>query len=433
MEGLQMNMKLLAIVLFVITYVLLLAFPSKKSYVALGSALIFVAVGIVPFGEVFTVIDWNVILMIAGTMGIVSLFIESRMPSALGDWIVERTPNLKWVILLLSIIAGLISAFVDNVATVLIIVPLAINLFKRLNIPVVPSAIISISLASNLQGAATMVGDTTSIMLAGQTGMNFLDFFVYQGRIGMFWIVQVSAIATSIVLFFLLKKYNRPLKIATEKEVIKDFFPTYLLVALVGLLIAASFIPDDSKPAITNGLICVTLMIIGLIHEMVTKHGLQDIKDNLIEIDLHTLMLLAGLFVVVGGIVRAGVIDDISNFFLQVGGDNLFLIYSLIVWFSVLISAFVDNIPYVATMLPVIATLSEALGLPTPLLYFALLSGATLGGNLTPIGASANITALGLLRKEGCNVSVKEFMKMSIPYTLTAVLVGYVLIWFIWR
>lgn len=427
-----MNLKIIAILLFVITYILLLVFPTKKSYVALGAAVVFIIAGIVPIREVHKIIDWNVILMIAGTMGVVSLFIESRMPALVGDWIVKKTPNLKWVILLISVIAGLISAFVDNVATVLIIVPIAINLFKRLNIAIIPGAIISISLASNLQGAATLVGDTTSIMLAGKTGMNFTDFFIYEGKPGIFWVVQISALAATVVLFFMFKKHDQKIDVLPEKEVIKDFFPTYLLVGLIVLLIAASFVPTESKPSITNGLICIALMIIGLIHEMVTKNGLHDIKDNLIEIDLQTLMLLTGLFVVVGGIVQVGIVNDISNIFLKAGGSNLFLIYSLIVWFSVLVSAFVDNIPYVATMLPVVATLSASLGLPSPLLYFGLLSGATLGGNLTPIGASANITALGLLRKEGCIVSAKDFMKISIPFTLTAVIVGYLLIWFIY-
>jgi Na+/H+ antiporter NhaD/arsenite permease-like protein len=285
---------------------------------------------------------------------------------------------------------------------------------------------------SNLQGAATMVGDTTSIMLAGRTGMNFIDFFVYQGKMGMFWVVQISSAAAVVILLFMLKKHDKRVDVVPEKAVINSYFPTFLLIGLILALIAASFIPEGGKPGILNGLICAGLMIVGFIHEAVTKKGLKHIVDNVKEIDRQTLLLLTGMFVVVGGIVQAGVIDDISDFFLSFGGSNLFVIYSLIVWFSVLVSAFVDNIPYVATMLPVVATLSAAMGLNSPILSFGLLSGATLGGNLTPIGASANITALGLLRKEGSDVSAKDFMKASVPFTLTAVTVGYVLIWLIW-
>lgn len=139
-----------------------------------------------------------------------------------------------------------------------------------------------------------------------------------------------------------------------------------------------------------------------------------------------------GLFIVIGGLTKAGIIDDFAGYIVKYGGSNVFLLYTIVVWGSVLISAFVDNIPYVATMLPVLTAVTSALGMEPYLLYFGLLSGATLGGNITPIGASANITAVGLLRKEGYQVSFGEFMKIGVPYTLTAVLTGYIYFWIIW-
>lgn len=138
------------------------------------------------------------------------------------------------------------------------------------------------------------------------------------------------------------------------------------------------------------------------------------------------------LFVIIGGITEVGVINDISNLFLKFGNNNLFLIYTLIVWFSVLVSAFIDNIPYTATMLPVVAKVAAGMGIEPYILYYGLLVGATLGGNITPIGASANITSLGILRNEGYEVKAKDFMKLSVPFTLSAVLTGYILVWFIW-
>lgn len=169
----------LAIGLFVATYILLLVFPKIRAYVALTSAALFVILGILPIGKVFGAVDWNVILMIAGTMGIVALFIESKMPALLADLILAKIPNVKWAIISLSLFAGIISAFIDNVATVLIVAPVALTIAKKLNISPVPS-IIAISISSNLQGAATLVGDTTSILLGGHAGMDFLDFFVYR-------------------------------------------------------------------------------------------------------------------------------------------------------------------------------------------------------------------------------------------------------------
>ncbi|HAI52948.1 MAG TPA: arsenic transporter, partial [Firmicutes bacterium] len=153
---------------------------------------------------------------------------------------------------------------------------------------------------------------------------------------------------------------------------------------------------------------------------------------TILDIDLFTLLLLMGLFVVVGGLTQAGVIERFAAFIARTGQGNVFLVYTLIVWMSVLISAFVDNIPYAATMLPVTGSVASIMAVEPNLLYFGLLCGATLGGNLTPIGASANITGIGLLRREGYEVSAGQFMRLGVPFTLAAVTVGYILIWLLW-
>lgn len=155
-------------------------------------------------------------------------------------------------------------------------------------------------------------------------------------------------------------------------------------------------------------------------------------KQTVMEIDFFTLLLLAGLFIVIAGITEAGVVTKISEIFVSFSGGNVFVIYTLIVWASVLFSAFIDNIPYVATMLPVATGIAASLHMDPTLIYFGLIVGATLGGNLTPIGASANIAGLGILRKEGYEVKPLQFMKISVPFTLIAVLSGYILVWIIW-
>jgi Na+/H+ antiporter NhaD/arsenite permease-like protein len=421
----------LAILLFGATYLGLLIFSKYRAYIAFGSAAIFVALGALPLGKVFSEVDWNVIMMIAGTMGTVALFIESRMPARLADLIINRVPNVKWAIIALSMFAGIISAFVDNVATVLMVAPVALGIAKRLKISPVPS-IIAIAIASNLQGAATLVGDTTSILLGGAAHMTFADFFFLNGKVSMFWIVQIAAIAATIVLWIQMRKYKQRIT-NIEPEVVQDYFPTILLLGTIALLILASFFAK-AMPADINGYICVGVFLIGLLRGVIAEKGLGVIKRSIKEIDFFTLLLLASLFVVIGSIRNVGVIDMIADFFQTVSKGNLFLMYTLIVWFSVLISAFIDNIPYVATMLPVVAAINVGMGMQgSYLLFFGLLCGATLGGNLTPIGASANIAGLGILRKEGYEVSVGTYMKMSVPYTLAAVTTGYILIWFIWR
>jgi Na+/H+ antiporter NhaD/arsenite permease-like protein len=423
-------MKEIALGLFGLTYICLLVFPKYRSYLALGSAFIFVVLGILPVGKILTAVDWNVILMIAGTMGIVSLFIESKMPSLLADIILDRMPDVRFAIIALALFAGFISAFVDNVATVLMVAPVAVDIAKKLKISPV-NAIIAIAVSSNLQGAATLVGDTTSILLGGAANMNFMDFIFYQGRIGIFWVVQAGAITSAFILYFIFRKDKQPIHLA-EKTKVTDFFPSYLLLGMIGLLIGASFIPETMKFPEINGFICVTLMIIGLIREGFFKKNPSRVVSTFLELDVQTILLLASLFVIIGGIKEAGVITDISNLFVRYAGNNLFTIYTLIVFASVFISAFIDNIPYVATMLPVVASIATQMNVNPTILYFGLLIGATLGGNMTPIGASANIAGLGILRKEGYEVKSGTFMRIGIPFTIVAVLTGYILIWLIW-
>ncbi|HBN83597.1 MAG TPA: arsenic transporter [Clostridiales bacterium] len=421
-------MKTTTIILFALTYLLLLAIPKRRALIAVSSAVIFVVLGILPISKVFATIDWNVILMIAGTMGVVTLFIESRMPSLLADLIIEKVPNVKWAIVSLALFAGIISAFVDNVATVLMVAPIAVTIAKKLKISPVAS-VIAIAISSNLQGAATLVGDTTSIMLGSAAEMNFLDFFFYQGKIGLFWVVECGAFVSTFVLLWLFRKEKASMP-EFERTKIEDYIPTVLLVGIVVLLILASFL--ENKPDVTNGIICMSMFAIGIIRKMIKSKDFTTLTSALKEIDYDTIFLLAGLFVVIGGLVEVGLIGDIGAFFVKASKNNVFLIYTLIVWASVLFSAFIDNIPYTATMLPVVAAISKELGIDPTLLYFGLLVGATLGGNITPIGASANITGLGMLRKEGYEVSAPEFMKISVPFTLSAVVTGYVLLWFIW-
>ena len=450
-----------ALILFAATYILMMAFQKIRPYVAIGSALIFIALGTIAsaspdlFGSGFFnvgestysygvaqalgEIDWNVLMMIAGTMGTVYLFIESKMPQLMSDILISKMPNVKWAIVCLSLFAGIVSAFVDNVATVLMIAPVALAFCKKVNISPVPS-IICIAISSNLQGAATLVGDTTSILLAKSANLDFSDFFVDSGKPGMFWVVEAGAIVSALIILFMFRKDNAKIEFNARTKV-EDKFPTFLLVGTIVLLIAASFIPYKDgaaegqfyKPDITNGLICIGFFIIGIIREVFFNKNYKIVKDTFKEIDYYTIALLTGLFIVIGGIKSAGVIDVIGNGIAKLGSGSEFIIYTIIVWISVILSAFIDNIPYTATMLTIVPVIAADMGMEPKLLYYGLLCGATLGGNLTPIGASANIAGIGILKKEGYEVKATTFMKYGVPFTLAAVLTGYILIWFIWR
>ncbi len=418
-----------AIALFAATYVLMLAFGKYRTYIALASAAVFIISGMLPLDQIFGSIDFNVLLMIAGTMGLVKLFIDSKMPSLLADMVMSKVPNVQIAVVSLALFAGIISAFVDNVATVLMVAPIALEICKKLKTNPVPF-IIAIAVSSNLQGAATLVGDTTAIMLGSYADMSFLDFFFYEGKPGIFFAVELGAVVSALILAWLFRREKSRVEKQTDRTVVTDYVPSVLLVLSIVLLITASFIPD--KPAITNGLICVFLFVVGLMYTCIKNRKLTCVIEPLKSIDFETIGLLFGLFLVIGGITHMGVIDAAANLLAKLGGGNVFLIYTIIVWVSVLLSAFIDNIPYVATMLPVVTGLAGALGIEPTLLYFGLLSGATLGGNCTPIGASANITGIGILRKAGYTVKNKDFFRIGIPFTLAAIVPAYIYFWFIY-
>ena len=418
-----------AIAIFAITYILMLVFGKYRAYIALASGIVFVASGILPLDKVIGSLDFNVILMIAGTMGLVALFTESKMPAFLADIIMENVPNIKWAAVSLSLFSGIISAFVDNVATVLMVAPVALAICKKLETNPVPF-IIAIAVSSNLQGAATLVGDTTAIMLGSALDMSFLDFFWYLGRPGIFFAVELGAFVSVLILMLVFRKETKALPKAAERTKVTDFVPTALLILMLALLIGVSFIPE--KPNETNGLICCALLVVGLIYTLAKTKKLSSVTGPLKEIDFTTIGILVGLFLMIGGISEAGVIDAAGALLAKAGGGNVLLLYTIIVWGSVAISAFIDNIPYVATMISVIASLAAALQVdPTPL-YFGLLSGATLGGNCTPIGASANITGIGILRKAGYEVKNADFFKIGIPFTLGAIIPAYIYIWLVY-
>ena len=195
----------IAVILFVLMYVLIIFLPRFRMPAALATAVLFIVLGILPLQAVPTAVNWNALMMMCGTMLIVYFFIDSGMPAKIADILLEKSGNVRTVTIFMSLFAGLISAFIDNVATVLIVAPVAIAICRELKISPVPM-VLSIAVSSNLQGAATLVGDTTSIMLGSYAEMDFLDFFWMNGRPGIFFAVELGALLTVPVMFFLFRK-----------------------------------------------------------------------------------------------------------------------------------------------------------------------------------------------------------------------------------
>ena len=430
-----------ALIVFVVTYILMLSFQKWRPWIALGAAVVMLVLGALGFFEMtplsaLEAVDYNVLLMISATMCIVTLFSESRMPARLAEMMMAKVPNVLWAVTVLSLFAGVVSAFVDNVATLLMVAPVGLAISRKLKISPVP-VLIAISVSSNLQGATTLVGDTTSILLGGFANMNFMEFFWFRGRLSIFWSTELGALASLLVLMFLFRGYRDKVDCPVETEV-DDLVPSWLMIGTVLMLICMSFVPEPAGGVLKtlhglrSGLSCVLFALIGLVRQSVRERSAAPFARAARGLDLDTLLLLFGLFMVIEGIRSAGVIDAVADIFYRTAGNNPLLLYVLIVGVSVVLSAFIDNIPYVATMLPVVQSIAALMGEDPTVYYFGLLTGATLGGNLTPIGASANITAIGILRKNGEEVTTKDFLRIGVPFTLTAVLVGAGFIWLVW-
>jgi Na+/H+ antiporter NhaD/arsenite permease-like protein len=396
-------------------------------YIAVGASLLLLITGTLSFKEAFFAINWNVMGIFVGTLVVADIFMESRVPAHIAEIIVDKAKNTAWAILLICALTGFISAFVENVATVLIVAPIALALAKKLNINPM-NMMIAIAVSSNLQGTATLIGDPPSMLLGGFAKMNFMDFFFYKGKPSIFFAVQLGAITSFFVLYYIFRKHKKKMELVRVEEV-RSWVPTILLVTLILLLALSSFF--DTGFSYMAGILCVVFGVISTIWEKFINK--KSIIEGVRKLDWDTTLFLAGIFVLVGSITLTGWIDVVSEHLSNVVGNNIFIGFTLLVFLSVILSAFIDNVPFLAAMLPVAISMSNRLNMNPSLFLFGLLIGASLGGNVTPIGASANIVACGLLKKEGHTVSFRDFMKIGIPFTIAAVIPAYLFIWFVWK
>jgi Na+/H+ antiporter NhaD/arsenite permease-like protein len=258
--------------------------------------------------------------------------------------------------------------------------------------------------------------------------MNFGDFFFYQGKPSIFFAVELGAFVSFFVLYFIFRKHKAKAQLIPIEKV-KSWVPTVLLVSLIVLLALSSFF--DSSFSSLAGQLCMGFGILALIWEKFANK--TSIIAGFKGLDWDTTFFLIGIFIIVGGISLTGWIQILANYLSGLVGSNIFLGYTALVFISVILSAFIDNVPFLVAMLPVAMIMSDKLQINPSLFLFGLLIGASLGGNITPIGASANIVACGLLKKEGYPVKFTYFMKIGIPFTFVAVAAAYLFVWFVWR
>lgn len=416
----------LAVAIFLVAYALLVSRRGRPLLVVWCGAALLLITGVVSPREALLSINVNVIGIFLGTMILSEFFVHSKVPAHMASVLVDRARTPAWALLSVCILSGAVSAVVDNVATVLMIIPIAFEVSRRLKVSPAPF-LIGIAVSANLQGAATMIGDSTSILLASAAKMTFVDFFWMDGRPGIFFAVELAAAGSIYVLYRVLCREKGHLA-PVDPVHVTSWVPAILMGLMLVIMAVSSFVAG--RPEWATGAISLGFAAAALLWNAVTNHKEMSLTR---DVDWSTVFLLAGLFVLIGGLTITGIVGDIAGLISNLTRGNLFLAYNVVVWMSVLFSAFVDNIPYTMAMLPVAGMVAANLGASPNLMMFGLLLGTTLGGNITPIGASANVVVVSALRRNGYDVSFRDFLRIGLPFTLVAVTAGSLFIWMVWR
>ena len=443
-----MEIKYIILALALVMYLLVIIFQNKKVWMTSVAALVviflgFLAQGGAISGNVFEplsglgalarhifleLINWNILMIYVGSMIIAALFIYSRVPARIADALVAVSPSTGIAVILILAMTGIISIFVENVATVLVMAPIAIALSKKLKLNPVPF-MVGLAVMSNLEGTATLVGDPPSMIFASYAHYSFNDFFVHQGKLSIFFFIQAGMIMGCIFFYCFFRKAKE--KANVDRENVISYLPLWLLLIMIFGLAVISFLTPEL--GYSSGCFVLGLGIIGLVwYKLIQKKNRSEVWTLVKELDWETIFFLIGIFVVVGAISETGLLNDFALWLAHVTGGSKFLGFMLIILFSVLISGFVDNVPYIIVMLPVAGSLAETLGIQKELFMFALLIGSCLGGNLTPFGASANVVAMGILKKEGHPITFPGFLKISAPFTILTTAAAAITLWLVW-
>lgn len=420
------NLTILTAAVFILTYVLIVMFYQKKVWVIWGGVALVFLFGAVTVSSAWQSINWNVIGIYVGMLFLAEALIQSRMPDWLAIWFTNKSKRVWVAMLAVCALTGILSIVIENVACVLIVVPIAFAIAKRIRVSPVPM-IIGCAVSSNLQGVATLIGDPPSMLLAGHAHLTFNDFFWFHGRPNLFFAVQLGMIASLFVLYLFFRHYNHKVHHFREVEV-KSSFPTIILFAMIAVLAISSMRHDNGK--YTAGIICVLFGFASLLWLIkYARDSNRRLSPKVFGMDWGTAFFIIAVFIMVDALVRSGVVSAVAKMIYSITGTSVLLAFVTLVILSMIFSAFVDNVPYIVAMLPVTQLIAEQAAISPYVLYFGLLIGASIGGNITPVGASANIVGVGLLKNRGYVTSFWDFMKIGLPFTLVAVIVSAGYIW----
>ncbi|MEZ4754293.1 MAG: ArsB/NhaD family transporter [Bdellovibrionota bacterium] len=428
-----MNDQIVVSAVFIVVFIGIISEKLDKVLIVMFGALALILTGYIGFEDAIHAIDFNTICLLLGMM----LLVEGMREVKIFDWIalelglITKGDPVK-VFLLFGIATAIFSAFLDNVTTVLIMVPLMISLAKGIGLNAKIYILVLVFL-SNIGGAATLIGDPPNILIGTQvSSLKFIDFIQY---------MSIPVIITSILTFWYIKK-TKPADIKSRNKDFPWLFLSNLMLEQMKREKAALSIPKSVlvKTSIIFGLVILgffshaifhlepaVVALAGAIVMLITFHKKIDLHHLVAHVEWPTLLFFAGLFVVVGAMEHAGVLETISQSLVQMT-DNLWVLLMIILWASAILSGLVDNIPFVAVMIPILKQLLAqepyASNPKAALLWWALALGACFGGNATMIGASANVVSVAIAKTRGIHIGFKEFAKEALPVTLISIIVS---------
>lgn len=410
--------QIISIVIFLITMTAIMTERVHRTVAAITGAILLIVTHILTIETSIAYVDINTVGVLVGMM----LFVAVVKNSGIFEYIAIKSAKIAKgkpvnIMIIFILITAILSAFLDNVTTVLLIGPMTIAITRILNINPVPFLITQI-MASNIGGTATLIGDPPNIMIGSAANLGFTDFILNTGLPVIFIII------TAIIYFLLL--YKKQLVVdeeniskvmeMDEKKAIKDKSLMIKSIILI-ILVVIGFIFHSQLQMES----CVIALLAAIIMLLIGK---QDAEEIILGVEWSTILFFIGLFIVVGGLEETGVIGKLANLLVSATSGNMVLTMIIILWASAIISSFLDNIPFVATLIPLILTMQQTGNIDVTPLWWALSLGACLGGNGTLIGASANVVLSSISNKNGYPITFKHYMKIGFPLMIISIIIS---------
>ncbi len=407
------------LLVFVACYSLALSRKVKIAYASLGASALLLVLGYLKVEDaIFKAIKWDVMGIYWGFMMVSFVFVRSRMPGLIANKILTKVKVEKYVIVSLCAITAFLSAFMENVGVMLIMAPVAIAITRQIDSPLFPY-LISIAISSNVVTTVTMIADPPPIILAMETGMKPLDFYWFEGRPGLGTLTVFGVMVALATLLFQFRGMNKRINIPPEKIVTTKGATVLFVLGVAGLLVGPEI-------GIRVGIIGFAVGVIAMVM------GRREIKTMIFDFDWNSFFFIIGVFMVIYTLNQSGLLKDFTEFLVKAGFTSPSMMLGLFTWISVAASSFMDNVPYTVLMIPVCIHQANLIGMSQWPLLYGMLVGTGIGGNITPVGATANVFACGILERHGHKINLKEYLKIGLPFSVSAVATVHILLKIFW-